>query len=206
MIDSFLTIDDKTYLTEIVEKKSRFIAQLIKVESKAEAVSKIEEIRKEHRNARHNVYAYRIANDEEGVSDDGEPSGTAGVPLLDILRGEKLLNILVVVTRYFGGILLGTGGLVKAYSTSAKEAIKVAQRVKMKLCDEHEVKVDYCYHDILLHYFNKESLTIKDTIFLDKVCFYILTEKAKTKEILEKIFEKTERNVEVTLKGEYYHE
>ena len=126
MLDTFFTIRENEYKAEIVEKKSKFIAVLCKVNSEKEALEKLEQIRKEHRNARHNVFAYRIPNVNERYSDDGEPSGTAGVPILDILRGEKLENVLVVVTRYFGGILLGTGGLVKAYSTVAKNAIASA--------------------------------------------------------------------------------
>ena len=105
MLESYLTIKEKTS-AEIVEKKSKFIATVIPVESEEEAIIKVEEIKKENRDARHNVFSYRIANGGERASDDGEPSGTAGVPILDILRGNKLQNILVVVTRYFGGILL----------------------------------------------------------------------------------------------------
>ena len=123
MVDNFFTIEgEETKEKEIVEKKSRFIAQIIKITSEEEANKKILEIKKKHRDAKHNVFAYRIVNGIEKFSDDGEPSGTAGVPILDILRGEKLENILLVVTRYFGGILLGTGGLVRAYSSAAKEA------------------------------------------------------------------------------------
>ena len=127
MEKTFLTIKQKEYTAEIVEKKSKFIAKIVKVSSEEEALEELKNIKKEHRDARHNVFAYRIANASERFSDDGEPSGTAGVPILDILRGEKLQNVLVVVTRYFGGILLGTGGLVKAYSSATKDAIALAE-------------------------------------------------------------------------------
>ena len=105
MLESYLTIKDHK-VAEIVEKKSKFIAQIFPVGSEEEALLSLESIKKENRDARHNVFSYRIANGPERASDDGEPSGTAGVSILDILRGSKLQNVLVVVTRYFGGILL----------------------------------------------------------------------------------------------------
>ena len=149
MINKFFTVENKIVEREIIEKKSRFIAKVVRVNSEEEAAEKLAEIKKEHRDARHNVFAYRIANSSERFSDDGEPSGTAGVPILNILRGESLENILVVVTRYFGGILLGTGGLVRAYSTAAKEAILASKKIEMKLCSEYEILIDYNYYDIL---------------------------------------------------------
>ena len=113
---------------EYVEKRSRFIATLIPVTSEEEAVSEIEALRKKYYDARHNCYAYIVfSGDGEEVitrsSDDGEPSGTAGRPILDVLSGNQIRNILVVVTRYFGGTLLGTGGLVRAYTTATKDAV-----------------------------------------------------------------------------------
>ena len=118
MVENFKTIKFNN-CEEIVEKKSRFIANLIYVESEDEALNKIKEIKKKHYDARHNCFAYRVLDGESIVqrsSDDGEPSGTAGDPMLNILEKNNIVNVLVVVTRYFGGILLGTGGLVKAYS------------------------------------------------------------------------------------------
>ena len=106
---------------EVVEKKSKFIANIFYVESREEAESIIKEVNKKYHDARHNCYAYRIVTEEgivEKASDDGEPSGTAGAPMLNILSKNNLGNLLVIVTRYFGGILLGTGGLVKAYSSA----------------------------------------------------------------------------------------
>lgn len=116
---------------ELVEKKSRFIAQIKHVENELEAIHFVEQVRKEHSQARHNVYAYRIAPSEKVAerirySDDGEPSHTAGLPVLDMLKHAELYNISCVVTRYFGGTLLGTGGLVRAYSGAVKMAIEQA--------------------------------------------------------------------------------
>ena len=126
---------------EIVEKKSKFIANVYYIQKEEEAQKKIEQIRKIYYDARHHCFAYRIETKEEKVermSDDGEPSGTAGAPLLNILRKQDLSNVLVVVTRYFGGILLGTGGLVRAYSDACIQALETAQIVEeqqgMEIC------------------------------------------------------------------------
>lgn len=110
---------------EIVEKKSRFIAEVFPVSNEEEAFAHLEEIRKKHWDARHHCWAYVIGRNPaaERMSDDGEPAGTAGKPILEVLRGKKLTDVFVVVTRYFGGTLLGTGGLVRAYTSAAAEAL-----------------------------------------------------------------------------------
>ena len=117
-MQEFFTIKENV-LAEIVEKKSKFIANLFYIESQQEAEKIIKQIKKKYYDARHNCIAYRVIENDsviEKSSDDGEPSGTAGAPMLNILQKNNLCNVLVVVTRYFGGILLGTGGLVRAYS------------------------------------------------------------------------------------------
>lgn len=122
----FITIKENVS-SEIVEKKSKFIANLFYVESVKEAEEIIKQTNKKYFDARHNCIAYRIVEDEQIVeksSDNGEPSGTAGAPMLNILQKNNLANVLVIVTRYFGGILLGTGGLVRAYSNSLLQAIE----------------------------------------------------------------------------------
>ena len=120
---------------EIVEKKSRFIANVFYVENIEEAEAKITEIRKKYYDAKHNCFAYILGKNGEVMksSDDGEPQGTAGHPMLDIMKGEDLTNCVAIVTRYFGGVLLGTGGLVRAYSDSLKSALNTA-----KYSDIHE--------------------------------------------------------------------
>ena len=164
----------------------------------------LKSIKKEHRDARHNVFAYRIANGSERFSDDGEPSGTAGVPILDILRGEKLQNVLVVVTRYFGGILLGTGGLVKAYSGATKDAIAQAEKVEMKLCNEYSIEIDYNYHNILLHYFKEDLIIVRDTEYTNNICLNIVVESNRGETVVAKIIEKTDRTANIKLKATYY--
>ena len=143
----------------ITEKKSKFICHIYHIESVEEAEKKLEEIRKKYHDARHNCYAYKI---EEGdiskASDDGEPSGTAGVPMLNILNGNNLSNILVVVTRYFGGILLGTGGLVRAYSLAATTAIDEAKIFVQTMGLEAEFFVGYNeFEELKYHLKNRNS-------------------------------------------------
>ena len=125
-MEEFVTIKDNVQF-ELVEKKSRFIANLFYVVSTQEAENVIKEIRKKYYDAKHNCIAYRIIENErieERANDDGEPSGTAGAPMLNILQKNNLANILIIVTRYFGGILLGTGGLVRAYSARFIRSIR----------------------------------------------------------------------------------
>ena len=130
---------------ELVEKKSRFIANVRPVESEAEAVAFIDEMKKKYWDARHNCSAFVIGTKAEltRCSDDGEPSGTAGRPMLEVLLGEGVRNVAVVVTRYFGGVLLGTGGLVRAYSSAVKEGIDASKigtmryGVRLKICTDY---------------------------------------------------------------------
>ncbi len=133
-----------TASAEMVEKRSRFISTVKPVTTEAEAVGLINELKQKYWDATHNVYAYIIKdNNIMRYSDDGEPTGTAGMPVLDILKKEGLTNLVVVVTRYFGGILLGTGGLVHSYSRSAKLGVTAAQMIDMVLCRELLIKCDY---------------------------------------------------------------
>ncbi|WP_026836012.1 YigZ family protein [Eubacterium xylanophilum] len=130
---------------EIVEKKSRFIANVFPVESEEEALEIISKMKKKYYDARHNCFAYTVGDDREveRCSDDGEPSGTAGRPMLDVILGENLYNVLVVVTRYFGGTLLGTGGLVRAYSESTKAGIAACEMKTKVRGFSFEVGIDY---------------------------------------------------------------
>jgi len=172
MLNNYLTIKAQVK-AEIVEKKSKFIARIIPVESEEDAFSELEKIKKENRDARHNVFSYRIANGPERASDDGEPSGTAGVPILDILRGNSLQNVLVVATRYFGGILLGTGGLVKAYTDSTKGALQQAQIIEKILQKKYEVEVPYSYNDKIVYFCKNNDFQIVETKYEENAKIYI---------------------------------
>ena len=134
---------EKQETFELTEKKSKFIANLIYVKRKQEAEQKIKEYKKKFYTARHNCFAYRVLEDSgiyERFSDDGEPSGTAGAPMLNILQKNNLCNVIVIVTRYFGGILLGTGGLVRAYSDCTIGAVNGAKKFNLQLGEEVEVE------------------------------------------------------------------
>ena len=133
---------------EYVEKRSRFIATLIPVTSEEEAQAQIDALKKKYYDARHNCYAYIVFSEDkqdviERSSDDGEPSGTAGRPMLDILSGNQIVNILAVVTRYFGGTLLGSGGLVRAYSTAVKDALDNSDLTAVSRGQRLVLKLDY---------------------------------------------------------------
>ncbi|MGN0539627.1 MAG: YigZ family protein [Candidatus Fimenecus sp.] len=155
---------------EYIVKRSRFIGYAKPVVSVDEANAFIAEIKSKHWDATHNVYAYILR--EGGVkrySDDGEPQGTAGVPVLDVLEKERLVDTAVVVTRYFGGILLGGGGLVRAYSHSAKIAVDSAKIITMALCLDLKIECDYNFYGKLGAFLSSENTVILDTVFTDSV-------------------------------------
>lgn len=206
MLEKYATIEEKIS-GEIVEKKSKFIAEIFPVENEKEALQKLEEVKKRYHDARHHVFSYRIVKDGERASDDGEPSGTAGVPILDILRGMQLQNVLVVVTRYFGGILLGTGGLVKAYSDATKEALKKAKKVEKILKTEYEIEVSYSYYDKILYFCRVQHLPILKSEFSDNITISVAVTKSEKDEFEQKILELTDRNVKLkALQEDYYVE
>lgn len=180
----FITIKSNIS-SEIVEKKSKFIANLMKVENKEEAEEKIKEIKKKYYDARHNCVAYRIIEKDgliEKASDDGEPSGTAGGPMLNILRNQNLANILVVVTRYFGGILLGTGGLVRAYSDATIKAINSADKVKKVMGIEFQISMEYSQLENFKYYCQKNKFNILNIQYSeDIVCNLTMEEDLKDK-------------------------
>ncbi len=146
-MEDYKTIEDSV-TAEIEEKKSRFIASLCHVESEAEALAFLDKIRAQHRTARHNVYAYRLREENrERYSDDGEPAKTAGTPALEVLRHSGLTDIIVVITRYFGGTLLGTGGLVRAYQGATQAALEAAEVCTVRSLVQLEVCVDYSLYE-----------------------------------------------------------
>lgn len=154
----------------ITEKKSKFICHIYHVESVEDAEKKLDEIRKKYHDARHNCYAYKIVDgDVSKASDDGEPSGTAGVPMLNILNGNNLSNILVIVTRYFGGILLGTGGLVRAYSLATTTAIENAKIVMQNIGLEAEFFVKYEEYEELKYHLKNREIEITNAEYAEKI-------------------------------------
>lgn len=154
-----------------IEKKSKFIGYAKPIKTQEEAVEFISEIKSKHWDATHNVYAYVLReNNIQRYSDDGEPSGTAGVPVLDVMLKESLVDVCVVATRYFGGTLLGAGGLVRAYSHTSKIALEAAGIITMAQCSIMSAEVDYSFYDRLNILLSDFSAVVLDTSFSDKVC------------------------------------
>lgn len=175
--------------SQIVVKKSKFIADLLYVKTVEEAEEYISNIRKKYHDARHHCFAYSIMT-KDGIinraSDDGEPSGTAGGPILNIINKNQLINVLVVVTRYFGGILLGTGGLVKAYSDSTLEAIEQAEFVIEQIGYELELEINYNDFEKFKFYCNKNNIKIVNSEYGEKIkCVVEVNEEEKKKMIEE---------------------
>ena len=155
---------------EFIDKKSRFIAYICNIESEEQAVKIISEIKKKYWDARHNCYAYILGdnNEVQRFSDDGEPSGTAGRPMLDVILGEDIYNVAAVVTRYFGGILLGTGGLVRAYSRSLQEGLAASTVIEKTYGISMEVVTDYTGIGKI------QKLPILDSEYTDRVVLHLL--------------------------------
>lgn len=187
-MDEYVTITENGE-AEIIEKKSKFIANLFYVESVYEAENLIKETKKKYYDARHNCIAYRVVEDKivEKASDDGEPSGTAGGPMLNILQKNNLANVLVIVTRYFGGILLGTGGLVRAYSDAT---LKVLDNVKtVEKCRGIEILVTLEYNnlELLKYYCKNNNIDITKIEYTDKIECILEMEKGIKDRLLEDI-------------------
>lgn len=159
---------------EVIEKKSKFIGQIFYVSNKEQADSIIEEIKKKYYDARHNCYSYNIYDETKNKvisksSDDGEPAGTAGAPIMSVINGNNLINVLIVVTRYFGGILLGTGGLVRAYKQASEKVIEQSKLYKYEQGYEIEVLIDYKSWDKFNYYCKNNKINIINIEYLEKI-------------------------------------
>lgn len=178
---------------EYEEKKSRFIATVRKCESEAEAASFIEEMKKRYWDARHNCYAFCVGSRGEltRCSDDGEPSGTAGRPMLEVLLGEGVRNAAVVVTRYFGGVLLGTGGLVRAYTHAVKEGLSHCTFGWMRYGTELEVTTDYNGVGKILYLLKNEGIEPVSSEYTDKAALRLLVPGAKLEALQKNMVEAT---------------
>lgn len=177
---------------ELVEKKSKFIADLFPIKNQEEAESKIKEIKKKYHDAKHHCFAYITFDEEnkklERCSDDGEPSGTAGAPMLELLRGKNLCNVVIIVTRYFGGILLGTGGLVRAYAGATKSALEKASLVKKQQGKQMQVFLEYAQIENFKYYCRKNEINIIKEEYSDNVIFFI--------ELTDEKFEKIKNEID----------
>lgn len=201
---SYIRIE-KNETCEITEKKSRFIAYLAYVTTEEDAQSFVAQIRKKHYDARHNVYAYILNSGGKKYSDDGEPSKTAGYPILEMLENEGVTDVVCVVTRYFGGTLLGTGGLIRAYTKSAKDCLEKAGVKKMILCDTVNLTFDYAYLNKIEHMLKTENLVTKDKTFLENVTLTVISPKDKTVALRENILNEFAGAVNFAVTGEIYN-
>ena len=194
---------------EIVEKKSRFIATVIPAAEEEEALAFIEAMNKKYWNATHNCFAYVIGerNEIQRCSDDGEPSGTAGKPMLDVLLGEELHNTAVVVTRYFGGTLLGTGGLVRAYSSAVKAGLASSVIITKKQGIKLEITTEYTGLWKIQYILAEKGMTVLDTLYTDKVEMTVLVPARELEGLKAAIMEGTNGRVRME-EGEtcYYAE
>ena len=184
---------------ELVEKKSKFIANTYYIESKEQAEKIIKENKKKFYDARHNCFAYRVLSDQgviEKSSDDGEPSGTAGAPMLNILSKNNIVNVLVIVTRYFGGILLGTGGLVKAYSDSTQNSILKSKFAKIIKGIEIKLEIEYSEFEKVKYYFRKKEINIKSIKYLENIICNIEMKKEFLDEFMKEIETKSLKIIE----------
>ncbi len=163
---------------EVVDRRSRFIGAVCSVCEEEEALAFIAARKKEHWDAKHNVYAYCLRNGICRFSDDNEPQGTAGMPVLEVLQKQGLVDCVVVVTRYFGGILLGTGGLVRAYSQAAAAAVSAAGIAEHRLCVYGELRCDYSQYGRVQTLLAECGCVIDDTQFADEVtvCLHVATD------------------------------
>ena len=191
---------------EYEEKKSRFIATVRKCENEAEASAFIEEMRKKYWDARHNCYAYCIGGGGEltRCSDDGEPGGTAGRPMLEVLLGEGIRNVAVVVTRYFGGVLLGTGGLVRAYTRAVKEGLKNCSLGWMRYGQEFLVSTDYNGIGKLLHLLGKAGVEPLSSEYTDKVTLVLRAPAESAESLQGEMVEATGGKLEIKKLRELY--
>lgn len=172
----------------IVEKKSKFIASVFPVDNEPQALEYLASVKAKYPDARHHVYAYII--DENNIfryTDDGEPSGTAGMPVLDTIRKEGIVDVLVVVTRYFGSTLLGTGGLVHAYGSSAREGLKKSEIITRCLCNIVSVSVDYSLSGKIQYKIVTDNYILDNTEYNEGVTFYVCCKMEETEKFLADI-------------------
>ena len=199
MLEQYRTIKDSGEAL-IVEKKSKFIATVYKVETPEEAEAYMVQLRKKYYDATHNCFAYQIGekNEFQKASDDGEPQGTAGKPILDVLKGEEIKNTLICVTRYFGGTLLGTGGLVRAYGKAAKEGLLAAGIVEKRRIKLYHLQMPYTLVGKVQYLLGEKSYVIRDSIYLEDVTFVVEVLVPEGETFTKWIQEQTNAGVTIT--------
>ncbi|CEQ25003.1 IMPACT domain-containing protein [[Clostridium] sordellii] len=191
---------------EIIIEKSTFIGYAKPISTEEAAVEFINEIKKKHKDATHNVWAYTVGQNMniQRYSDDGEPQGTAGIPTLEVIKKEDLRDVVVVVTRYFGGIKLGAGGLVRAYTKGAKIGLEAAKIIEKVNYQEVKIKIDYNQLGKVQNEIMNMGYFIKDTIYEDNVEIIVYSKQDKLEEIIDKITDITSATANIVLGEEFY--
>ncbi len=205
MTESYMTVRQAGH-NEVTIQKSRFIGYASPCATEEEAIRYIQAIREQHREARHHCYAYIIGSNS-GImrySDDGEPGGTAGMPMLDLLKKEQTVNCCVVVVRYFGGILLGTGGLVRAYTQGCKLALEAAEIVRMELSDVIQCRVNYSLWNSIQYALKNMDILVGGVQYLDTVEFEYAVRKKDSEESIRTLLNKTDGKLEYKILEEAY--
>ena len=202
---SYRTIAKKGF-DEIIINKSRFIGYASPIASEEEAISFVREIKEKHKDATHNVYGYVYGKESniQRFSDDGEPSGTAGIPVLEVIKKEELRNLVVVVTRYFGGTKLGGGGLIRAYTKSAKLAIDSSIIVQNKLFNILLIKTSYSSYGKIENYFLEGAYSVESIDFLEQVEIEIYIEKTEMDGVISDLMNITSGELFYEVKGGLY--
>ena len=189
---------------EFIEKKSRFIGRVWCVETEEEALARIQEMKKQHYDASHNCWAYVIKDGPVRFSDDGEPGGTAGNPMMQVLQREELYNVVCVVTRYFGGVLLGAGGLVRAYTKGAKIAVDAAGKSMKRIWSVLYVPCPYSFYERVKLEIEAFDGVLRDTQFGAEVEMEILIAQGQSQAFLDKLTDMTAGTVEGMETGKEY--
>ena len=207
----------ETKETEIVEKKSRFIANIAAVSSEEEAIEFIEKIKKKYYDARHNCYAYIIGDkgDKKKCSDDGEPQRSAGMPMMEVLENQGYFDIVVVVTRYFGGTLLGVGGLIRAYQGAVIEGLNASVSGEIHEGFRAKYKFGYDFYGKIKYIAESENIVIEDTLFDETVTISLIFNDSESERLQKKLVEETNANIErlllekikyITVDNKWYEE
>ena len=201
----YLTLEREA-AAEFIERRSRFIGHCKPVQTEREAMEFIEAIRTKHWKATHNVYAYVLREGQlRRYSDDGEPQGTAGIPTLEVLTKSGITDAVVVVTRYFGGIMLGAGGLVRAYSQGAKIAVEAGEIVEMSLCQELRIACDYSRYGRVAALIPEEGGVVDDVVFTDQVEIAFHMPVAEVEGFEQKLADFTCGEIKSLKNGEKYY-
>lgn len=207
IIESYRTIANNNQ-AELIIKKSQFIGQIFRVTTEAEVQAFLTETRRTHHKANHNCFAYQLGlhNETQRSSDDGEPSGTAGAPILNVLQQEQLCNVLCIVTRYFGGIKLGAGGLIRAYGQATTAVVNAAERVIAIPQVNYQLTIDYDQFDILNHYLREQKISNDPPEYAAQITIGIWLDLTTALDQITSLKNLLNGRVKITERGQAFHE